>query len=116
MGFTTVAALTPRKEMWSCQQIPGAASTGHVLAGSRKGDKLTPGGIESGGFLISIEPCIMLHRYGKESCNVICSKLSLSIVATYTYMQGEAPFHVFLYPVVLSVQKNYSILGSRWIN
>ena len=42
--------MTPCVEVVAVWTVPGAVSPGCILAEPRKGDKLTPGGNESGGF------------------------------------------------------------------
>ena len=42
--------MTPCVEVVAVWTVPGVVSPGCILAEPRKGDKLTPGGNESGGF------------------------------------------------------------------
>ena len=67
--------MTPCVEAAAVWTVPGAVSPGCILAEPRQGDKLTPGGNESGGFgaskrqgNVGIVSCVkpsMLRRCGK---------------------------------------------------
>ena len=50
LGYIRTFTVTPCVEVATVWTVPGAVSPGCILAEPRKGDKLTPGGNESGGF------------------------------------------------------------------
>ena len=50
LGSMRTFTVTPYVEAMTVWTVPGAASPRCILAEPRKGDKLTPGGNESGGF------------------------------------------------------------------
>ena len=50
LGSIRTLTVTPCVEVVAVWTVPGAMSPGCILAEPRKGDKLTPGGNESGGF------------------------------------------------------------------
>ena len=50
-------------------QVSAAASPRHILAGPQKGDKLTPGGIEPGGFQIRVRAAKKKYLTLNHACS-----------------------------------------------